>query len=171
VATRREKKLCPRKKPGTNYEPRIPLTPTGLLMEGLYTQNLLPNKQESFSQLTLEIGEFSRNTRKHSTDSVPDSLFQRIEQSYVLAVSLASNDMTVFGCTHRSQNACDVRRMLVSRFNRTNALRDQVVETVVVELACELVPILGTGKLFQCPFSTLLDDETLHECGFVRTHA
>jgi hypothetical protein len=39
VATRREKKLCPRKKPGTNYEPRIPLTPTGLLMEGHFTQN------------------------------------------------------------------------------------------------------------------------------------
>jgi hypothetical protein len=37
VATRREKKLCPRKKPGTNYEPRIPLTPTGLLMEGHFT--------------------------------------------------------------------------------------------------------------------------------------
>jgi hypothetical protein len=42
VATRREKKLCPRKKPGTNYEPRIPLTPTGLLMEGHFT--LEPNE-------------------------------------------------------------------------------------------------------------------------------
>jgi hypothetical protein len=38
VATRREKILCQLKEPKTHYEPRIPLTPTGLLMEGSYTQ-------------------------------------------------------------------------------------------------------------------------------------
>ena len=35
VATRREKT----KESRTHYEPRIPLTPTGLLMEGVSTQN------------------------------------------------------------------------------------------------------------------------------------
>jgi hypothetical protein len=38
AATRREKTfLCEKKI--THYEPRIPLTPTGLLMEGDYTHN------------------------------------------------------------------------------------------------------------------------------------
>ena len=34
-----EETFVSEKKPGTHYEPRIPLTPTGLLMEGHYTQN------------------------------------------------------------------------------------------------------------------------------------
>src|SRR5580765_7381521 len=39
VATRREKNFCQRNKSRTQYEPTIPLTPTGLLMEGDFTQN------------------------------------------------------------------------------------------------------------------------------------
>src|SRR5215469_3310701 len=38
--------LC-RKEPRTHYEPRIPLTPTGLLMEAHYTRN--PARQVGFS--------------------------------------------------------------------------------------------------------------------------
>src|SRR5580692_7118618 len=39
VATRREKNFSLRKRKETHYEPRISLTPTGLLMEGHFTQN------------------------------------------------------------------------------------------------------------------------------------
>ena len=38
VATRREKNFSLRQRTKTHYEPKIPLTPTGLLMEGRYTQ-------------------------------------------------------------------------------------------------------------------------------------
>jgi hypothetical protein len=36
----RRRTFVSEKEPRTDYEPRIPLTPTGLLMEGDYTHNL-----------------------------------------------------------------------------------------------------------------------------------
>jgi len=56
--------------------------------------------------------------------------------------------MTGFGCAHRSQNVCDVWRVLVSRFNRTDAFRNHVIKTMMVNLAGEFVSVLGTGKKF-----------------------
>jgi len=61
--------------------------------------------------------------------------------------------------------------MLESRFKGTDALGDEVVETVVVKLVAELAPILGTGKLLRRPFSTPPDDQRLDECRFLKIHA
>src|SRR5207245_1654806 len=94
----------------------------------LHSKSLLPNEQEPFSYLTLEVGKFARNARKHSARPVADDLLEGSEQFHVLAVALATDDMTGFGCAHRSQNVCDVWRVLVSRFNRTDAFRNRSEE-------------------------------------------
>ncbi len=114
----------------------------------LHSKPLLPNEQEPFSYLTLEVGKFARNARKHSARPVADDLPEGSEQFHVLAVALATDDMTGFGCAHRSQNVCDVWRVLVSRFNRTDAFRNHVIKTMMVKLAGEFVSVLGTGKKF-----------------------
>jgi hypothetical protein len=46
------RKLFSMTKNKTHYEPRIPLTPTGLLMEGDFTQNRVVSEIAMFRQLT-----------------------------------------------------------------------------------------------------------------------
>jgi len=60
VATRREKNFSLRQRTKTHYEHKIPLTPTGLLMEGRYTQI-----STSFDSLHIEA--FEVNTPSGTT--------------------------------------------------------------------------------------------------------
>jgi hypothetical protein len=136
------------------------------------TQNpSLPNEQEPFSYLTLEVGKFAWNARKHNARPVANDFFQGSEQFHVLAVALATNDMARFGRAHRSQNVCDLWRVRVSRFNRTDTSRNYVIATMMGKLAGEFVSVLETGKKFQCSFSMWLDDESLDERRFVGVHS
>jgi len=67
--------------------------------------------------------------------------------------------MAGFGCAHCSESVCNVWRVLVPRFNRTDAFRNEIISPVVVKLAGELVSVLSTGKKFQRPFSSCFQDE------------
>ena len=79
--------------------------------------------------------------------------------------------MADFGCADRSQTACDIWRVLVSRFDRTNAFGNKVIANVVVKLAGEFVPVLGTRKKFQHSCATRLQDERRDKRRLVRIHA
>src|SRR6202011_5870343 len=79
--------------------------------------------------------------------------------------------MAGFGCAHRSEYVRNIRRVLVSRFNRADAFRNKVVPPMMVKFACEFVTVLGTGEQFQRSFSSCFRYERLGKSRFVRVHA
>src|ERR1039458_9084569 len=140
-----------------NSNPQVSLSITCQLLKPDYTSNpLLSDQQKPFPYLAFEVGELSRNTRKHCTRSIADDLLQRSQQIHVLAVTLTTDDMAGFGCAHCSEYLRNIWRVLEPWFNRTDAFRDDVVPTMVVKFAGEFVSVLGTGKECRSPFSPQL---------------
>src|SRR6202521_1756793 len=79
--------------------------------------------------------------------------------------------MAGFGCAHRSEYLRNIRRVLVSRFNRADAFRNKVVPPMMVKFAGEFVTVLGTGEQFQRSFPSCFRYERLGKSRFVRVHA
>src|SRR5580700_8888223 len=79
--------------------------------------------------------------------------------------------MADVGCAHRSEYVRDIRRVLVSRFNRADAFRNKAVPPMMVKFAGEFVAVLGTGEQFQRSFPSCFRYERLGKSRFVRVHA
>jgi hypothetical protein len=93
------------------------------------------------------------------------------ESTVPVPVVLTTNNMAGFGCAHRSEYFRNIRRVLMSRFNRADAFRNKVVPPMMVKFACEFVTVLGTGEQFQRSFSSCFRYERLGKSRFVRVHA
>jgi hypothetical protein len=78
--------------------------------------------------------------------------------------------MAGFGCAHRSEHVRNIRRVLMSRFNRADAFGPKEVPPMMVKFACEFVTVLGTGEQFQRSFSSCFRHERLGKSRFVRVH-
>jgi len=101
---------------------------------------------------------------------MPDDLLQRREQFDLFAVVLTTNKVATLGCSHRLEYVCNVSRVLVSRFYRADAFRNQVIPAVVVELAGEFEPVLRISQEFQCSLPPPFHDKGLDKSRFVRVH-
>ena len=77
----------------------------------------------------------------------------------------------VFRCSHASEYCCNFWRVLVSRFNRTNAFCKEEIPPMVVKLTDELVSVLGTGKKFYCSFAPWLHNKGFDKTRFLLVHA
>ena len=100
---------------------------------------------------------------------MPDDLLQRREQFDLFALVLTTNKVATLGCSHRLEYVCNVSRVLVSRFYRADAFRNQVIPAVVVELAGEFEPVLRISQEFQCSLPPPSRHRTRQK-PFVRVH-